>query len=93
MGLSSLTLFSDHRAGIAAEAAACAADIKKIHEMSAFSIKSIVLAAADAKALKEISFIRLSLQPPCVAAAVHAPARVQRCLMFHGMFWRFGSLE
>lgn len=83
-GLSSLTLFCDNRANAPAETVNSAADIKKFHEVSSFAIKGIVAAAADAKALKQISFVRLSLHPPCVASALQAPARVQRCLNFHG---------
>jgi hypothetical protein len=71
-GLSYLTLFCDEDPDAPAVA------------VSSFAIKGIVAAAADAKALKEINFVRLCLHPPCVASALQAPVHVQRCLMFHG---------
>jgi hypothetical protein len=83
-GLSVLTLFCDSRSELPPDASA--ADIKKYHEVSSFPIKGIVAAAATAKALKEINFVRLSLQPHCVSAVLQAPASVQQCLKFLGMF-------
>jgi hypothetical protein len=83
-GLSVLTLFCDSRSELPPDASA--ADIKKYHEVSSFPIKGIVAAAATAKALKEINFVRLSLQPHCVSAVLQAPATVQQCLKFLGMF-------
>ncbi len=90
MGLKSLTLFCDQRPDAEAGPCTSAADIKKFHEASSFSIKSIVIAASLDKEVKEISFIRLSLHPPCVAAVLQAPPHVQHCLKFHGacrLFW------
>ncbi len=92
MGLSSLTLFCEPQRPDAEAVAPCtsAADIKKFHEASSFSIKGIVIAAALSKEVKEISLIRLSLHPPCVAAVLQAPPHVHQCLKFHGAcrsFW------
>jgi hypothetical protein len=57
-----------------------------MNEGSAFSIKGIVAAAASSKALEEINFCRLSIGSICLAAVVDAPAHVQRCLKFHGVY-------
>ena len=84
-GLSVLTLFCDQRRPDTDSLAdaACAAP-KQLHDASAFAIKGIVAAAAAAKSLSEINFVRLSLSAQCVTSVIDAPAHVRRCLKFHG---------
>jgi hypothetical protein len=84
-GLSQLTLFYDSRSD-KQPADPATADLKRMNEGSAFSIKGIVAAAASSKALEEINFCRLSIGSICLAAVVDAPAHVQRCLKFHGVY-------
>ena len=79
-GLAFLTLFCDEH-----QPAPSDQEFKKFREASSFSIKSIVVgAAAHKQTVKQISFVRLSLHPPCVQAVFEAPSALQRCLNFHG---------
>ncbi len=83
--LAVLTLFCDHPCDVSGVASD--AEIKKFREVSSFSIKGIITAAAaHLSTVKELNFIRLSIHPPCVQSLIDAPYQLQRMLKFHCEF-------
>ena len=83
--LAVLTLFCDHPCDVTGVASD--AEVKKFREVSSFSIKGIITAAAThLSTVKELNFIRLSIHPPCVQSLIDSPYQLQRMLKFHCEF-------